>query len=320
MRKKILIATFYISMIMLAGCGAKEKEENRDSVKDNIKVEDTKKNDTEEKDSEEKDTEEEKTEEKKEEKDTEVITSEEREINLEAVIEEGKPAYEKYYDEIITLDEAESFVGEWNRTDIHSSYEGFIMIENQDEEGFDFEGGFCYYSHSGDIAGKAYYLSKNTAICKFDEYGETEYIMFQLKDGRLVVSATAGSSTLGLGMNVSVDGEYITGEPFYTNATILEDTFKQEDLDSLKSTLGEEVYEDCFAWVVRTGILTETECVLEDGTQAKFYEAFVPTMGGYEFELLIVEDGRWYFLSEAYRYNTNVADELDFPNYTVKEE
>ena len=80
-------------------------------------------------------------------------------------------------------------------------------------------------------------------------------------------------------------------------------------------------YEEGFAWVVRYGVLNVTEGTLEDGTNAKYYEAFVPTMGGYGFELLMVEDGRWYYLTEMEggRYNTNVSGELDFPTFHPQE-
>ena len=325
MRKKILCAAIFFSAMMLAGCAEKAKE--RDSVKNNIKVEDTKKSETKEQDSEEsisddkkenkkENKEEDKDKESKEDKETEEIVSDERIIDLESIEAEGKPAYEKYYDEIVTLENAQVFAGEWHRTNVSSSCDAIIAIGNQDEEGFEFEGFFYYYSHMGEINGKAYYLSKNTAIFKCDEYWGEEYVIFQLDGDNLIIRTSDGSAYLGFGMCVFADGEYTHDEPFYTNATILEDTFTSEELDSLKSILGEEIYEENFAWVVRTGVISETDCVLEDGTNGKYYEAFVPTMGGYSFELLMIEDGRWYFLSESGIYNTNVANELDFPAYT----
>ena len=44
-------------------------------------------------------------------------------------------------------------------------------------------------------------------------------------------------------------------------------------------------------------------------------------MGGYAFQLLMVENGNWYYLSESDMagYNTNVAGELDFPEYVTNE-
>lgn len=324
MRKKVLFGAICLSMVMMiTACG--EKEEKRDSVKGNVEVEDTSKKDVEEKDIEEKDTEEKdsKEESKSEEKDSEVSKSK-KEIDLQKIEDEGKTAFEAYYDEIVVLEDAESFIGEWNRTNTASAFYGTIVIENQDEEGFEFEGEFCYYSHSGIMEGKAYYLSQDTAIYRYDDMGEGEslqYVIFQLDGEKMVVSASAGSGSLGFGMNVYADGEYVMGEPLYTNATILEDNFTQEELDSLKKVLGEDIYEQYFAWVVREGVLTVTDCVLEDGTKAKYYEVFVPTMGGYGFELLMVEDGRWYYLSEAdeARYNTNVSGELDFPIFQFEE-
>lgn len=324
-RKKILFSATCLSMLMMmTGCGEKEEEKKRDSAKGNVEVEDTREKDIEGKDTEEKNTKEvSSTEEKKEEQDPEVSNPEKKEIDLQKIEDEGKSAFETCYDEIVVLKDAESFIGDWNRTNTVSGLSGTIVIENQDEEGFEFEGELCYYSHSGSMEGKAYYLSQNTAIYRYDDMGEEyfEYIIFQMNGDKMEVTASDGSASLGFGANVFADGEYVTGEPVYTNATILEDNFTPEELDSLKSVLGEDVYEECFAWVVRNGVLNVTEGTLEDGTKAKYYEVFVPTMGGYAFELLMVEDGRWYYLSETEngRYNTNVSGELDFPIFISEE-
>ena len=250
--------------------------------------------------------------------------SEKKEINLQALESEGKPAYEKYYGEIVVLEDAEDFVGEWNRTNTASSYYGKIVIKNQNKEGFEFEGELGYYSHSGSMEGKAYYLSQNTAIYRYEGMGDEEffeYVIFQLEGEKMIVKASAGSASLGFGANVIADGEYITGEPVYTNANILEETFTQEELDSLKNVLGEDIYEEFFVWPVKEGVVTVSDCTLENGNKATHYDVFVPTMGGYAFQLLMVENGDWYYLSESEvaRYNTNVAGELDFPEYVINE-
>ena len=324
-RKKILFGATCLSMLMMmTGCGEKEEEKKRDSAKGNVKVENTREKETEEKETEEKDTKElSSTEGMKEEKDPEGSNPDKKEINLEKIRNEGKSAFETCYDEIVVLEDAESFTGNWNRTNTVSALGGNIVIEHQDEEGFEFQGELFYYSHMGWMEGKAYYLSQDTAIYRYDDMGEEYYgyIIFQMNGDKMEVIASDNSTFLDFGANVFADGEYVDGEPVYTNATILEDTFTQEELDSLKSVLGETSYEEGFAWVVRYGVLNVTEGTLEDGTNAKYYEAFVPTMGGYGFELLMVEDGRWYYLTEMEggRYNTNVSGELDFPTFHPQE-
>ena len=356
MRKKMLFSAFCLSVMMcVTACGDKEVEQNQTSVSTNMETQDTEKADMEEEmeeiSSEEQGMEEEslskeqKMEEiSSEEQETEEVTLEEQEsqdtisqeniqaetkleeneIYLQILENEGKSAYEKYYGEIVVLEDAEEFVGEWNRTDTHSSYYGKILIKNQDTEGFEFEGELGYFSHFGDMEGKAYYLSKNTAIYRYDGMGDEElyeYVIFQLEGEKMIVKASAGSASLGFGANVIADGEYITGEPVYTNANILEETFTQEELDSLKTVLGEEIYEEFFVWPVKEGVVSVSDCTLDNGDKAKYYDVFVPTMGGYAFQLLIVENGNWYYLSESdiARYNTNVSGELDFPEYVISE-
>ena len=354
MRKKMLFSALCLSvMVSVTACGDKEVEQNQTSVNTNVETENTGEMNMEEQETEEElsveeqEMEEVSSEEQGEEepsKQQEEITleeqeiqetvseeniqaetqSEKKEIDLQTLEKEGKPAYEKYYGEIVVLEDAEDFVGEWNRTNTASSYYGKIVIKNQNKEGFEFEGELGYYSHSGSMEGKAYYLSQNTAIYRYESIGDEElfeYVIFQLEGEKMIVKASAGSASLGFGANVIVDGEYITGEPVYTNANILEETFTQEELDSLKNVLGEEIYEEFFVWPVKEGVVTVSDCTLENGNKATHYDVFVPTMGGYAFQLLMVENGDWYYLSESEvaRYNTNVAGELDFPEYVINE-
>ncbi len=260
---------------------------------------------------------EERTEGRTEEKESVDITT----LNLEyGNLEEFK----KIYNQIQSVDQAENFVATWNRTDVQNCMSAQIIVSNQDGEGFDFSGDFLYYSHSGYLAGRAYFVSPDMAIFEYQpEYSEndiTQYVVFERTEEGLNVIASDCSGALGLGASVSVDGTYIEGEPVYTNATVLEDNFTADEQENMKSMLGDD-YDECFKDVVEYGILESSECTLEDGTKAVFYEGFMPTMGGYAFELLKCENGELYFYSEAEEigWKTNVSGAIDYPAYEVEE-
>lgn len=240
--------------------------------------------------------------------------------------------FKKLYDMISPVDNAESFEGTWNRTDVIKGCGGQIEVSNQDAEGFDFSGEFLYYSHSGTIAGRAYFVTPEIAIYEYNQEGfdtiETqegadapEYVVFEKTEEGFKVIASASSADLGFGMSVFADGTYVAGEPVYTNATVLEDNFTPEEQENIKALLG-DAYDTYFKDVVEFGILESTGCTLEDGTNAIFYDAFIPTMGGYRFELLKCGNGDLYFYSEADEigWKTNVSGAADYPVYTTAEE
>lgn len=260
---------------------------------------------------------EERTEGRTEEKESVDITT----LNLEyGNLEEFK----KIYNQIQSVDQAENFVATWNRTDVQNCMSAQIIVSNQDGEGFDFSGDFLYYSHSGYLAGRAYFVSPDMAIFEYQpEYSEndiTQYVVFERTEEGLNVIASDCSGALGLGASVSVDGTYIEGEPVYTNATVLEDNFTADEQESIKNMLGND-YDEYFKDVVEYGVLESSECTLEDGTKAVFYEGFMPTMGGYAFELLKCENGDLYFYPEAEEigWKTNVSGAIDYPAYEVEE-
>lgn len=240
--------------------------------------------------------------------------------------------FKKLYDMISPVDNAESFEGTWRRTDVIKGCGGQIEVSNQDAEGFDFSGEFLYYLHSGIIAGRAYFVTPEIAIYEYNQEGfdtietqeeadEPEYVVFEMTEEGFKVIASASSADLGFGMSVFADGTYVAGEPVYTNATVLEDNFTPEEQENIKAILG-DAYDTYFKDVVEFGVLESTECTLEDGTNAIFYDAFIPTMGGYRFELLKCENGDLYFYSEAENvgWKTNVSGAIDYPVYTTAEE
>lgn len=210
--------------------------------------------------------------------------------------------------------------GVWSRTDVHSGHQGTIEITNQDAEGFDFDGEFCYYSHIGNISGRAYYNEEGKAIFTHTpDFGEEDVtIEFAMEGEHLIVVADGDSALYGFGMNVYAYGTYTLGEPEYTNGTVLEDNFTEEELDNIKAVLTEEYYYEYFEYVVTNGALESTNCTLEDGTKAVFYVASYPTMAYYNLELLMCDNGDIYFYSNAEEvgWKTNVSGAIDYPDYT----
>lgn len=229
----------------------------------------------------------------------------------------------KIYEQIQTVEQAENFEGTWYRTDTASSLEAELAITEQTTEGFSFAGEFFYYSHSGWMEGKAFFAAPNVAVYEhindWEEEISPEYLVFEKTTEGMKVYASSASADLGFGMNVFAHGNYVQGEPVYTNATVLEDNFTAEAREKIQSLLGKE-YDEYFKFAVEMGVLTSTSATLEDGSSATYYDVFVPTMGGYEFTLLVCENGNIYFNSEAVGWKTNVDGAIDFPVYTLAED
>jgi len=214
------------------------------------------------------------------------------------------------------------FVGTWNRTGIHSGRKAIVEITNQDETGFDFSGEFCHFSHIGSLEGRAYFREDGIACYEYVsdiEGQENQYVYFTMTEDGLYIYATGDSGALGFGMNVTVNGEYTTEVPVYTNATVLEDNFTEEELESIKAVVTEEYYEDYFLFVVESGIMEIAPCELSDGTKAVYYYGFIPTMGDYNFTMLKCENGDIYYHNYTVGWKTNVSGAIDFPAYTLDE-
>ena len=221
-------------------------------------------------------------------------------VNSNIEIEDNKDA-----DNLEPIDYS-FYEGRWERTFVHSSLNGQFTISNADEEGFDFVGEFFYYSHSGDSAGRAVFTSENEAVFEDkSELGEG-YIYFTFEEDMLTVTTEGFIS--GMGMNVSVPGYYTKGEPEYTNANVIENTFSEEDLELIKSLLGED-YEDIFVNDSECGSVVSDETVLTDGRKARFIGCIVPTMYGWMgYRMIITEDEMIYFLHERDIFKTNDPD------------
>lgn len=224
--------------------------------------------------------------------------------------------------ENISAKQWKAFEGEWNRSNVVTSLGATLVVTEADEEGFDFELVCMYYSHSGEVHDRAGFVSDTKAVCQVSEsFGEQKAVLnFEMQDGSIVLSAEGGM--LPFGMNVTADGEYVKGEPIYTNADILSETFSDAELESIKKAIrDDEIYEEVFRFAVEYGAVSVKNCELvgnAEGTPARVINAFVPTMGGYDFVMLITEDGRVYidFGSGNIPYKTNVPGAVDFPEYT----
>lgn len=194
-----------------------------------------------------------------------------------------KEPYEKLYSMSSGCDNVPAAAGTWNRTNIHSSLSGEIVISDVNAGGFKFTADTYYYSHTGWIEGEAKFVTDQCAIAKYDELMAEEYIAFLFENQKMTVVATGSSSDLGFGMNVSMDGDYTQDEPLYTNANIVNEIFSEEELRALKSNLPKEYYEDFFLFSTTYGVVDDTTSDNGD----RIIEAFVPTMGGYGYVLNI---------------------------------
>lgn len=223
--------------------------------------------------------------------------------------------------EMVSTQEAKKFSqGEWHRSNVATSLGATLVIKEVDEEGFDFELICMYYSHSGEVRDRAYFESDGKAVCQVAEgHGDQrETLTFELQDGVILVTASDGSRYLPFGANVTADGEYVKGEPAYTNADILSETFTRDELEIIKKTIDdEEIYEEYFKFPVEYGIVTVQNCLVEGKTSARLIDVYVPTMGGYDFVMLMTEDGEVYidFGAPDLRYKTSVPGAIDFPEY-----
>lgn len=190
--------------------------------------------------------------------------------------------------------------GTWNRTNVCSGYWGTLTVSQATDEGFFVEGKLGYYSNSGGFWRKAYYVADNLAIVKFDPYIddlEPQYMAFFLQEDSLKVTASYGSRGLGLGESVVIDGEYVQGEPVYTNANVLEELFTEKDMEALEKLLPEEYYKDYFLFVTKAGIAEKSEEALSDGWEVTCVEVFVPTMKGRGYTLYFSSDEGYYSIT-----------------------
>ena len=101
-----------------------------------------------------------------------------------------------------------NFAGDWIRKSSYSEYEyASIIISNQDEQFFDFYLEASYGIYLGVIEGKAEIIEKNKAQYKVTE--ETVVYFSLLEEQGSMLVSHEGYDSLGLGLNVTIDGEYV---------------------------------------------------------------------------------------------------------------
>jgi len=101
-----------------------------------------------------------------------------------------------------------NFVGDWIRNSNYSEHEyGSMIISNQNEQFFDFYLEAGYGMYLGVIEGKAEIIEKNKAQYKVTEETIVYFSLLE-EQGRMLVTHE-GYDSLGLGLNVTIDGEYV---------------------------------------------------------------------------------------------------------------
>lgn len=210
---------------------------------------------------------------------------------------------------------AADFTGEWERTDVHNGLSAYIDISNQDEEGFDVSGGVGYFSHGGLLEdGRAYFVTDSVAIY---EYNGCYLVMERTEAGMNVYVAEPEGSSFPFGAGCSMEGEYTLGEAEYTNEGYMKEQFTKEEQTAIKKLLGEN-YEMYFEDVVNYGVVDDWTCELSDGTKARFYDGWFPTMGYCNFRMLICENGDIYCeVGNESEWYTNVSGAEEMPKYRI---
>lgn len=225
----------------------------------------------------------------------EIAESKESTSDVESLLEEirngsSENFYRELYKKQTSVSVVPDIVKQWNRTDVHSSHSAVLDIKSVDETGFVFHLEAFYYYHSGTVEGKAYFVSENCAVFRLEEIETSlpeekyEYVVFVFKNDGVMVYASGNSAELGLGMNVYVEGSYIEGEPIYTNAGILEETYTEAQLAFLKDKLPADYYDNLIFATEFGGV----GVIDEDGK--KVVSVMVPTAGQYGYVATIIDE------------------------------
>ena len=261
-----------------------------------------------------------------------------------AVVDDPKTRESLYFEEEVGMalykartpqENALDFTGEWNRTNVPTYYSGKVTITNQDEYGFDVNGIFFWFAHTGDIMNeRAYFVTEDLALYEIpqeylgDEDDEIynkywspyEYIAFRRVGDEMLIYATGAGGALGyFSMNATPTGEFVKGEPVYTNADILAETYTTAQLEQIRTLVGDEAYEDVFVNTTEYGAVTVEECVMDDGTAATEYYGIVYGVAGYsQYVILSCENGDLYCLlwGPEYKLYSNVEGATEMPEPT----
>lgn len=248
-------------------------------------------------------------------------------VSLQNLLESDSPMFEeelgrKLYECRTSQTNAVNFTGEWKRTNVVRAFEANLTISNQDAEGFDVEGYVFWYSHSGELEdGHAYFVTENVAVYEFynDVLETYAYLLFYIDGDVMQIYATGVDADFGLGANCFWQGEYVKGEPSYTNETVVQDNFSEETLAQIHELIGDERYESMFITTMENGALMQENCVLANGTKAIYYNSFIYGIADYNhFTLLIDENGEIYIeIGPENEVFSTVEGVTELPEYEI---
>lgn len=184
--------------------------------------------------------------------------------------------------------------GEWHRTNVHSTNPSDLTITNITNDGFDYQVAALSGGNMGSIDEYAYFVTDTLAVAPMgdEEYVENDpnieismYMVFCIDDDGIRIFASESAGFFNMGHGVTIGGEYITGEPVYLNADVMNETYTQEQLDYLMEELPSEYYE-----IFETTTLNGYIEVTVDG-DSKQILAFVRGVANYYgYEMLIDGD------------------------------
>ena len=218
----------------------------------------------------------------------------------------------KLYEEAKECPNAANFEGEWY-VGSHSSVCGDLTISVQSAKGFHFSGFYSYFLNTGEAEGDAFFVSDNVAVYKYTE-AEDEYLCFVLSGDSLHVIQ---KGILGMGMNVSAEGEYSHEEPLYENEDILNESYTESQLTEIKKLIGDdELYEEYFEFGTKIGAVDCKDTETKSGEKCKSIDCVVPTYGMC-YQAVLTDDGKIYLKLVV----NDICDNLytNDPGYTGKE-
>ncbi len=152
--------------------------------------------------------------------------------------------YQFEAEQAVSIDgETATFMGDWERTNVHSAQCGSLSILKETPEAFYFSGDVGSGANMGSFAGLARKINADEAIYYY-EYTDSKkgkiYIKFKKQAEGLTLESNGSGGDLGLGFNVFVDGDYTQGQVTYTNENMLDSIMTESQVNYVKKFLGED--------------------------------------------------------------------------------
>lgn len=188
------------------------------------------------------------------------------------------------YTHISEVSNIPSIGGSYSRTNVDTTYAADLDISNVTSEGFDFVIEAYRGANSGRIEDHASFVSEVCAVSRLS-YDDSQYIVFIFNGEDIAVYASGDSGELGLGMGVTVVGDYVTGEATYTNANVINELYTADQLEVLKLYLEDEYYE-IFETTTSNGVVT-----VEEESDYTIVSAFVSGIANQYGYGLVISDG-----------------------------